>query len=338
MFMIVLLFLIIVIWGCSRNDQPVVPEKVLSFKATLPIRGICAIEIVLGHLGIALSNQLVLFPFRKAGILIVGVFFFLSGYGLLYNYETKVNYLNGFLKKRMLSIVIPVILVQLVYILILINDKISDTLGALSISSFFGYINWYVWEIIGLYIVFFLVFRYLKIYKALLMLTFSCIIFVFICYILKVSNPWYGSTFCFPLGVLVAIKRNKILQWCNVKVGRKLFGLGLVLIICFALFFKLPQHNLVGVIFARNMAALAFVIILIIILSKIRVGNWITVYLGRISYEIYLIHPMLIAVYRSELVYINNDCFYSLVVIMSSVILASVINRLGKAIGHVFST
>ena len=38
-------------------------EDFLSYENTVALRGICAIEIVLGHIGIVLSKELLLFPF-----------------------------------------------------------------------------------------------------------------------------------------------------------------------------------------------------------------------------------------------------------------------------------
>lgn len=329
MFIVVLLFFIVIVWGGSIKPVKDVDE-ILSYNTTLPIRGICAIEIVLGHLGIAMSNQLILFPFRKAGILVVGIFFFLSGYGLLYNLERRDNYFKGFLQKRMNSIFIPVILVQIIYILLLSNSKMLETFGDLTFKSFFKSINWFVWEIVGFYFLFYLLYRGLKIYVATILLTFLCVIFVISCYALRISNPWYGSTFCFPLGIIVATQRNKVSQWCNKKIKIKLLVLSIILLGCFAVFFKLPEHNIIGAVFARNVASLIFVVIIVVVIEKVHLGNVVSYYLGKISYQIYLIHPLVILAYRSKLIYLHNDVLYAFVVIVTSVFLANIIYEIGS--------
>lgn len=54
------------------------------------------IVIMIGHIGLA-TGSIVLYPNRKAGILFVGIFFMLSGYGLIYSVDNKPEYLKHFL-------------------------------------------------------------------------------------------------------------------------------------------------------------------------------------------------------------------------------------------------
>lgn len=86
----------------------------LSYEKTLALRGICAVEIVIGHIGVV-SKSPVLFLNRKAGILIVGLFFFLSGYGLMYSMQKKKNYMRRFIKCRIPKLLFPAIPVYVIY-------------------------------------------------------------------------------------------------------------------------------------------------------------------------------------------------------------------------------
>ena len=69
---------------------------------------------MLGHIGIA-TQSVFLYANRKAGILFVGIFFMLSGYGLIYSLNNKPNYINNFLKKRMCRIFFPAYIVYIVF-------------------------------------------------------------------------------------------------------------------------------------------------------------------------------------------------------------------------------
>ena len=54
--------------------------------------------------------------FVNAGFLFVAIFFFCSGYGLIKSLETKPDYFNGFIKKRILkTLVIPYYVSILIY-------------------------------------------------------------------------------------------------------------------------------------------------------------------------------------------------------------------------------
>lgn len=89
----------------------------------MALRGICAIEIMPGHIGIA-TESMVLYPNRKAGILFVGIFFALSGYGLMYSMKNKKDYLQTFWKRRIPKILVPAYVVFLSGIVVNVATKI----------------------------------------------------------------------------------------------------------------------------------------------------------------------------------------------------------------------
>ena len=93
--------------------------EVYSFNVSesLALKGILALGVVLGHLQIfclkpydyPIINQFAVFAQ-------VGVFFFISGYGLTAAYQTKGDlYLNGFVRHRITKIVLPLILATTLY-------------------------------------------------------------------------------------------------------------------------------------------------------------------------------------------------------------------------------
>ena len=89
------------IWGAFRRSVSLTP---FTMEATLPLRGVLAIGIVIHHISLrvvdAIPGDMWIFPqFQFWGAPIVAVFFFLSGYGLMVSLITKgENYLDGFLK------------------------------------------------------------------------------------------------------------------------------------------------------------------------------------------------------------------------------------------------
>ena len=85
-------------------------KEALSLDNTLVVRGFAAISVVLCHTGIPV--------FYRHGYLFVAIFYFFSGYGLMYGILKKKDYLKGFLKKRFLSLMIPYWVATLLYILL----------------------------------------------------------------------------------------------------------------------------------------------------------------------------------------------------------------------------
>lgn len=95
-------------------------EDFLSLESTKAIQGFCAMTIILHHLSQRLTEQRLLFPFSQIGVLLVGVFFFSSGFGLIRSWRTKENYLNSFLKKRLLVVLVSFYVTTIIYLLIIL--------------------------------------------------------------------------------------------------------------------------------------------------------------------------------------------------------------------------
>lgn len=73
MIIILLLWAALVLYGIGRNKVGTPP---LELNRTIALRGICAIEIMIGHIGL-LTGDIFLYPNRKAGIFFVGTFLML---------------------------------------------------------------------------------------------------------------------------------------------------------------------------------------------------------------------------------------------------------------------
>ena len=90
-------------------------------KATLTLRGVLAMGNVIHHISLRVvdatpDDSWLFSQFQFWGAPIVAAFFFLSGYGLMVSLIAKGNrYVDGFLKKRLLKIVLPLVLCSLVF-------------------------------------------------------------------------------------------------------------------------------------------------------------------------------------------------------------------------------
>lgn len=297
---------------------------ILAYEKNISIRGICAVEIMIGHLGLELKNELILQPFCRAGLLVVGVFFFLSGYGLSYSFLNKKNYLHGFLQKRLTSILIPVGLFCLLSIIFLyLTSNVNSGKGL--IIEVIKSINWYIWEIIVLYLLFFILFKFFNETAAISILFVICVIYIILAYGLNMFTSWYASTLCFPFGILIGMNSQKFFVWCKRHYLLKFLISCTILILSILCFYILPTNNPFSAIVSKNVAALSFTLLLLMILLKMELGNKCVKFLGKISFEIYLIHPLIIELYHSNLFYIRNNLAFSYAVILTTICVAYVI-------------
>ena len=165
------LFIILFIWGGTNKfgKKDEFNEDFLSLDAMKSLRGFAALGVIIHHISQEpfFQQEGILSPFVNAGAYFVAIFFFCSGYGLLKSYDTKENYLKGFIKNRIVkSIVVPFYINVIIYGILtaLVKIPLEPTQW---VTNFLGVtmMNVYAWFPIVLallYLVFFIVFKIFK--------------------------------------------------------------------------------------------------------------------------------------------------------------------------------
>ena len=137
-----------------------------SLEVMKSVRGLAAIGVILHHISQEWTFQEsgVLTPFVNAGAYFVAIFFFCSGYGLIKSYDSKKDYLKGFVKNRVVkAIVVPFYVDALLYGLLIFLVKIplekmqwvTNILGITMMNTY----AWFPIVLTLLYLVFFISFR-----------------------------------------------------------------------------------------------------------------------------------------------------------------------------------
>lgn len=329
MWIFVIVFLGLLFYGCKviREGFREVP---LDYNNTIALRGLCAVEIVIGHIGVA-SRDPWLFLNRKAGVLVVGVFLFLSGYGLIFSLNKKENYLQGFFRHRIPKLLLPAFFVYIIYyILELVNtpvgSRLAVTLKYFTFLKFSEKINWYVTELLFLYVIFYLLYRYFKVKTANIVLSVLCVFFIIICYFGGAGNTWYGSTLCFPLGILFGCYESKLMLLIRKKFGFVLVSSFFLTGVGVFLFF-INEHNFISNVIGRSIASVFFCIGVVAVLLKVKIGNVITDRLGTISYELFLVHEIFVFQNRFDM-----NLFYSICAFMVSILSGFFLYKCNKRI------
>ena len=270
-------------------------------------KGIAAIIIMLHHISFRLSNLPVYVkPIWYIAFPIVGFFFFMSGYGLTCGLLQKKNYLQGFLSKRLLNIIAPYVIVAIVWIgLEIIGGGGQTPTRAIAEAFTIRYIQplWFIWVIIAVYIVFYAVFNHTEINVGAYWFAVITIAYILISAFVNPRDEMYASIIGMPLGILWAMYERKIDSYFEIGFLRK----EIVAIVAFVILFigrltlsVVGFDNQLFQSVLRNIITIAFIVPLIELLKKVKIQKRFLIWLGTISYEIYIIHPFILYFFEKE--------------------------------------
>lgn len=292
---------VLLIWTVCALGSHTFMGVQFSKQATVPLRGLLATGIVLHHLSLRLVEaspdcSWIWSQFSFWGAPIVAVFFFLSGYGLMVSLITKgQKYLDGFLKKRLLKIVLPLVLCSMVF------EAISITLWGGQIADFrkdwpFLPNCWFCVTIIIYYFAFYitaLLFKSSPIKVAYSMWLFS-FVYVFLFKVMDFYNWWYQMVLSINIGMTLAYYETAIRNVLY-KYKRTIVLLLFLLTFLSAYWASCSKTDN----FPVGMMVLSLVVGLLIYsslcLRPIK-SNRLLTFFGRYSFEIYLIHGAVISV------------------------------------------
>lgn len=167
---------VLLLWGgkfAFRRGQ--FHEDSTSLEVTKSLRGFAAIGVILHHISQQSAFQWAgggkgpgeLSIFVNAGFFFVAIFFFCSGFGLIKSLQTKQDYLNGFIKKRVWkAILIPFYVNVVLYAIynVCVGNKfptiqwVTKFLGLTLMNEY----AWYPIVLSVLYVAFYLIFKNVK--------------------------------------------------------------------------------------------------------------------------------------------------------------------------------
>lgn len=292
----------------------------ISIDSSNCLKGAMAIAVVLHHLSQRTDIYIYDFLFEDFGGIAVGCFFFISGYGLISSYEAKgKTYLTGFLLKRWRKLIVPFLFVIILFQLI--NSKIPDILNcfATGIVDDILPFSWYVFCAILFYFAFYFTFKYAKneIRGIVQLFIFTCFLYVILRFVVHYPAYWWGSLSLFSIGIIIkSIEKYSIYK----KFFLYIF-LSIVLLVVFLFiankyisFFQNYKTTFV----LSTLAPLIYVLLLMIIDISFKPLQW----LGKISYEIYLVQGIAFYIVRK---YINDDILFSSLSLVFTIVLAYII-------------
>ncbi|MDO4876504.1 MAG: acyltransferase [Oscillospiraceae bacterium] len=338
-------------------------EEPLSLDRSKAIQGFAAVAIIVHHLAQELAeNAGAIGFFTELGVLFVGIFFFFSGYGLYTSLKTKENYLKGFLKKRLVTILIPFYMCILVFTAAeCIRGTRFTPLQLLGVLSGWSLINphmWYIVEIAILYLAFYVIYRLIKNRTAATVVMGIFVIAMMAGSLMLAHGKdmsasgwfqgewWYNSSFLFVIGIIVS-KHSEGLR----RIARKayvilLLGLAALLVLLgpqtvymlrrYSYWSEIPGETRAILDKLRCLSVqlpwiICFVLFLLLIMMRVRFGNPVLKFLGSISLELYLIHNLFLkGLHDGTIFNVRAPGMYCILTILMAIGLATVISGVDK--------
>ncbi|MBR6147681.1 MAG: acyltransferase [Lachnospiraceae bacterium] len=323
--------------GCKPGESSISDDVFFRLNS---LRGLFALEIIIGHC--VRFESCLLTPLGNFMLISVGYFFFISGFGLARSFHTKQGYMDRFIKHRFLHLLfiaaIALIITTIIAYISPVKTDFQVTPSSLPILllSIRARTNWYIRELIILYFVFYLCYRFLHTHKK----TVLCLAIFSVCtvlfyleyrYSLGYTRCWYASIVCFPLGIITYEYYDKIIPTITTAKG-KMFSVSILLGGLILSLINYPsltglKFEITEMIYAffNNILCIGFIAVLLIALLNLVPGNRILRFFTSISTEIYLFQFIFISIAeKMQLSYPWKIAF----VLTLDIIVSVIVNRL----------
>ncbi|MBQ6695859.1 MAG: acyltransferase [Lachnospiraceae bacterium] len=358
-----IVLVILLLFGAKIAPKGTVYEDFFSLKTAKVLQGGSAVGIILHHLVQEVTSYGAVWKgpithMNWMGVLFTSVFFFSSGYGLLKSYETKTDYLECFLERRMPAVLIPFLVSNVIYFIFIgiYTGRITRVTDAITCLFGFTLINtntWFLVEIMIFYMAFYVLYKYIKdTGHALGAMTGVVLLTIVISLFLGHDNSelnghwfmgewWYNSSIVFVFGMLVAKYEREIL-----RIAKKHYMWLLpVAILVFVGMYILSENIVENVgyycewdgyqgykekaitAFVQSMTCILFMMMIVLICMKVKFYNIIMDFVGKISLALYIIHDLIKQNVLNMYEEISEPVFF-LIVFVYSFVMASILHFL----------
>jgi len=329
-----ILICVVMLWGLRPTKYN---EGYIGRETTIAIKGIFAILILFGH-----SRQYLPPPTENScismdccvisesvlswfGQLIVVMFLTYSGYGIMEAFKRKrKQYLNGFLKKRVLKTLVHFDLAVLLFMLLALilghEYPAASWMWSWTGWTSVGNSNWFVFDIIVLYLLSYFGLIIVE-RKGLNEKHFLWIIFglscCFLLFMLKNKQLWwYDTILAFPAGMLWSVYRDRIEAICS-KPTRYWISIAITLAVFAGCLYAGRNYKSAFLFLASPL----FGILVIMITMKLRIGNPVLNWIGINAFSIYILQRLSMIV-ASEADLNENPFIFLLITIPATMIIA----------------
>ena len=326
-----------IIWLVALAAMILYRARIVSFHdgflerdATESVKGIFIFIVLLSHArgyvlqGDGALDLLYASFFEHIGQLMVAMFLCYSGYGCYESFKKKENYLDGFLKKRVLKTLFNFDTALLLYVAVNLAFQIHFPVKSYLLCWIgwedIGNSNWYIFAILVLYCTAWIGFTLEKKTGAALSIpVVSILSAAYICFMHGAGKEswWYDTALCFPFGMMVSRFKDLLCR----RIARPAEGLAWL---AAALVAFLAAYLTGGVVYF--ICTCLFCLVILLVTARIRIVNEPLVWMGRHLFEIYILQriPMIILSQLS----VREPMLFTALSIAGTMALAAVFHRL----------
>lgn len=272
----------------------------MSIRTTTAIKGIFAIVILLSHtssyliLEANIMDRIFEYIFRYLKQLIVVVYFFYSGYGIMESVLKKNGYIHSFFNKRFLKTLFHFDLAVIIFLVlqfILGNTfDTADYIGCWIGWRSIGNSCWFIFVLLTLYLITYLSFiawgpqAYSRWFPVITIIIMSAGLWVFL-RLVKESYWWYDTLAAYPAGLCFSLLKEKLI---NIKLEHVFIWF----VSTIAIFFVWRHYVGIDI---YGICAVIFSFVVVAISLWVKVDNPVLHWLGKHSFSIYILQriPMI---------------------------------------------
>ena len=315
MIIILFIYILISIYGIKKQDNE---QTYLSKETTGNIKGIFTIMILMSHFkdyAVIDETDIYIKFISLFGQLMVTMFLFYSGYGIMESLTKKKNYMKNFFSNRFIKTFVHFDLAVILYVIVsfIIGNKYSLTTYLLSFTGWtsVGNSNWFMFVILCLYLITYIsntIFKKKQLNGLILTTILSMGLIIFLYYFK--DGWWYNIILCYPFGMWYSYFKDKIEKFILSRYKYLSFGL---LLIIFVGLYKLSNNLII-----YEGLACVFCLLVVNFTYIFRVGNRILSFLGLYSFQIYILQRIPYCLLSK--VFNNNVIFFAVSLIFTIVI------------------
>jgi peptidoglycan/LPS O-acetylase OafA/YrhL len=305
-------------------------NSVLDLKTTSQLRGIAILTVIIGHIGII----------KNAGAWGVTIFLLLSGFGLTQSYLK--SGLTNFFRNKIIKVLVPYSIVTIIwFILDAVIYKTSYgvirtvlTIFGLGVKSPVDGTMWYITFILIWYVIFYVVFRFnfsLKT-KSVLMFIVSIVCYTAITALLPNTTIIRNYSFAMSIGVLISVFYRNIVNKDIKKLKKILLFSTILGFTVFYLMEYLVSQSEQDRVSITGLTGFAIGIISLFSLFNLYgFKSRILIFIGNISYELYLFEAVFLWKYNFTFIVFDNKYFALTAYFVFIVILSLIFRNMNKA-------
>lgn len=323
---VVLLFLAFLVLYKAKIED--INDDFFGISSTTAMRGICCLIIILVHIPESYQNP-IQDMISSFGYIGVTFFFMTSGYGLKLGIINKRELTRGFWKRRLSKLIIPYIIAILIYLFLDIVTK-----KGIDWYIFYSVGGWVLWLIIC-YLIFWTIYSF-KLFGRYKDIAISVIIIMFSTTMFLVGNDigfttWTTEIYGFIWGILLANNKNRFVEYALEKWSIKTAISCLIAAVFGVMYLKLKPIYFIGSYVLKIVLGIAILMFILMLTSRIYFGNKIVIYIGRISYEVFLCHGIAIKVLETFMPVMQSGVFIALVLVFT-IVVATIVHYIANLV------